>query len=49
MWVRQGVVLSTTGEGVEVVQGLAALHGVGDHGDRVWGHEGDVVRRASHG
>lgn len=49
MWVGQGVVLPTAGEGVEGVERAEAADGAWDHSNGVWCHERDVVWRAPHG
>lgn len=49
MWVGQGVVLPTAGEGVEGVERAEAADGAWNHSNGVWCHERDVVWRAPHG
>lgn len=44
---RQPCAVKTSSKGVVRMQGLHTHQGVGDHGDSIGGHEGDIIRRAA--
>lgn len=48
MWVGQGVVLPSAGEGVERVERAESTDSAWDHGNGVGGHERDVIWWAPH-
>lgn len=49
VWVRQSVILPAAGVGVERVEWGEPPYVARDHGNSVWCHERDVIRRAPHG